>query len=235
MRAHLGSCGPCRQHYERRLVLAELDPTAAPFHRRLAAGLGVAPTRSRGWVKWCSGASALVVTALVLVVLRPADRPADLMASDMRARGSSTAVSSASGPTLSIYRVSDGAPPTPVADSLAADDELAFAYANPTALNRLFVFGRDEHGHLFWYHPTWTDDAADPEGVAITATDQTPRELPLAIRHPLDGRELTIYAVFTDAPLTVRQMEALVSGTPSGALPVDGVQITRRLRIDHRQ
>ena len=43
------------------------------------------------------------------------------------------------------------------------------------------------------------------------------RELPAAIRHGLDGRELVVYGLFLDEPLTVRAVEERLARAPTGA------------------
>jgi hypothetical protein len=60
------------------------------------------------------------------------------------------------------------------------------------------------------------DPADDPRSIAIQRT--THRELlPDAVRQVVDGAELDVRAVFSDAPLSVRTVEHAVATAPSGA------------------
>jgi MFS family permease len=45
LRPHLPGCDPCRDYYERHLVLARLDPEALSAQERLARGLGLRARR----------------------------------------------------------------------------------------------------------------------------------------------------------------------------------------------
>jgi hypothetical protein len=42
------------------------------------------------------------------------------------------------------------------------------------------------------------------------------------VRHHFDGTQLEIRAIFLDAPLAVREAEALVREHPAGPLPIPG-------------
>jgi hypothetical protein len=79
------------------------------------------------------------------------------------------------------------------------------------------VFGVDEHGHVFWYHPQWKRAADEPRAVAIEPTEEA-RELPAATRHDLDGERLTLYGVFTDEAPTVQEVERRIAKAGVDAL-----------------
>jgi hypothetical protein len=57
-----------------------------------------------------------------------------------------------------------------------------------------------------WYHPAWTEPADNPRAVSITKQVGF-KELPEAIRHPLQGPSLTVHALFMDKALDVRAVE----------------------------
>ena len=137
---------------------------------------------------------------------------------------------------IEIFRVAapadrardDGAPVLALArDSVKRTDELAFSYEHKTASPFLLVFGVDEHGHVFWYHPAWTNASQDPSAVPIER-DGRRHELKEAISHALDGNLLEIHAVFSERPLTVRAVEAILAGrrAPLGALAIPGATDT---------
>jgi hypothetical protein len=104
---------------------------------------------------------------------------------------------------------------------LRRGDELAFAYENANAKRRLLVFGIDELGHVYWFHPAWTHESDDPVAIPIE-TDGGRHEIPEAIRHRFDGTHLEIRSVFVDDPVSVHQVEALLQKNPHGPLPIPG-------------
>jgi hypothetical protein len=128
-----------------------------------------------------------------------------------RARGGlAGTTTTAGGAELVVFHLGAGRAAEPLGDLLHPDDELAFAYRNQTPGVRLLVFARDEHGHVYWYHPAWTDAAQDPPAVPLAATPGL-HELPAAIAHPFDGHRLDLCWLFTTEPLRARQVEAAVA------------------------
>ena len=72
------------------------------------------------------------------------------------------------------------------------------------------IFGIDEHRHVYWFYPSWTDAQSDPPAVAAPAS-MVLRELPDAVTQKLDGNLLQVEALFLDAPLTVKQVEGRIA------------------------
>ncbi len=212
MREHLASCDSCRGVYQRHLLLARLDPEALPSEERIARGLGL--RRGRGVAATRVG--LMVAAAAVLALLVRAHAGADGFTS----RGG---IVTFAGPTsrVLVYDIREGMAPAPAESALRAGDELAFAYENGAAKRRLLVFGTDERGHVYWFHPAWTNDADNPVAIPIE-TDGARHELPEAIRQRFDGAHLEIRSVFVDDPVSVRQVEALLRDHPRGALPIPG-------------
>ncbi|MBF5043151.1 hypothetical protein FGE12_12200 [Aggregicoccus sp. 17bor-14] len=108
-----------------------------------------------------------------------------------------------------MYRIGAGAAPEPVEREVDARDELAFGYVNPEAKRWLLVYGVDEHGHVYWFHPSWEDPAENPRAIPAQPGAQV-HELPEAISHALDGRALTLYGALSDERLSVKQVEQLL-------------------------
>lgn len=210
MRAHLSACDPCRDRYERHLLLATLDPTAPSAEERLAIGLGLrgalgAKPEPRSWPRAVATAGAIVALAAgALLFVRP--KVAD---EGFTARGGVASGTSASMPRVLVYRVPKGGAAVRALDTIARDDDLAFAYENETPGERLLVYGVDEHGHVFWFHPAWTSEAEDPAAIPIESDGQR-HELPEAVGHRFDAERLTLHAVFTSRLVTVRQVEGAV-------------------------
>ncbi len=238
MRAHLPTCSDCHTFYERHLLLASLDPAGVPIETRLARGLGIRPARvprraALGWLTLC-GASAAAVVIVTMGTPRglpnpravdPTARratsssepgePAQPSGAGVASRGGAPAnVAAARAPDLQIYRIFTGrrgsTTSEKAADFVYAGDELAFAYRNPAGKGRLLVFAVDEHGHVYWYHPGWSDAGENPTAVPISAGPGL-HELPAAVLHKFDGERIMIHALFTDRELSVRQIEAAVA------------------------
>jgi hypothetical protein len=155
--------------------------------------------------------------ALVAIVSRPIAPPTE----EFQARGSPSAPLA-----VEAYRVAPHGEPQPLGEVLHTNDELAFAYNNATGAKYLFIVGVDEHGHVYWYHPAWLDPAESPTAVPIAPGRH---ELPEAVSHSLDGSELTLYGVFSDGPLNVRQVERKIADNPGWLREAAGW--SRRLRI----
>jgi len=198
MRAHLPACTTCRRLYERHLLLARLDPTAAPAETRLARGLDLQPRTAARFPAW---SAALAASAAAVCLLYLAGSPTE---PGFTARGSEERAD-VRKPAFWIYRVT-GETPELARSRVAASDELAFAYSNPTGLPYVMVFGVDEHKHVYWFHPAWLRGSAAP--VAVGALRGAgPHELPGAVRHAFDGQRLVVYAVFSPRSLTASAVE----------------------------
>jgi hypothetical protein len=223
LRAHLSACARCREYYERHLELAALDPQRSlPMRERLARGLGLAAAaRAPRRPLVLSLAAAAALGALVLASGLGA-RPA------LQARGGD-----APGSQLLVYELAPGQAPRPLAAQAQVRGEsgLAFAYANIGRKRHLLVFAVDDERRVYWYHPTWSDEQQDPVAIDL-ASDAEIHEIPAAITHPLAGRGLEVFGVFTDDALSVRQVEALIARAPTDGqgrlvLPLEGAEVTR--------
>jgi hypothetical protein len=249
MRTHLPGCTACHAYYEQHLLLSTLDPAGLSSEVRLARGLGLRARRDPGrlafgWLGLCGAA----VAALALVYLGGGGRgrfhrgQADSAgAGDMTTRGSPASVAAARTPEVQIYRFAHDAPPgvaERAGEVIQAADELAFAYRNPGGMARLLVFAVDEHGHVYWYHPGWSDAADNPTAVPIS-TEPGLHELPAAVLHKFDGERIMIHALFTDRELSVRQIEGALAAMarepgPRGVTPLlfpGAIDVVRPLRI----
>jgi hypothetical protein len=217
LREHLPTCAQCREYYRRHQVLSDLDPEGLDPRQRLARGLGLEPRR-RSLVYIAVPALAAAAAIALLIILWPGVQPAE---DGLVSRGGPAESSPA---RLEVYRVRPGESPERVQEEINATDELAFAYENRAGKKRLMVFGVDEGGNIYWYHPAWQDPAQKPVAVAIEGGVGI-RELPEAIGHSIRGESLRIYAVFTDDPLPVESIEALIRGVKERVkvLPLENV------------
>jgi hypothetical protein len=201
LRLHLADCADCSTLYGRHLVVASLDPRAGSAERRLAVGLGLRQRRRLVARPLQLGFGVAAMAALVLLLVRGAEP--DEFAARGGAAGSGMA-------EMFVYRVVPGQPSQAASGSIRASDPLAFAYVNAAGFSRLMVFGEDEHGHVYWYHPAWSDPAQNPRAIAIQAGPEL-RELPDSVAHPIDGKMLTIRALFSHTELSVRDVERMLT------------------------
>ncbi|MCL2450960.1 MAG: hypothetical protein FWD17_18605 [Polyangiaceae bacterium] len=226
MRQHLPGCSSCRQAYRRHLLLARLDPSAMPARERLgrAIGLGSNHQAARGWVALAAAAAVALIILPRMPLGQGAARPG--APSDLSVPSSGNEYALRGQPVepasrVFVYEVPDHGRPVRVKTTLRPDEGLAFAYENGRGKHRLAIFGVDEHGHVFWFHPAWTADTDTPVAIPIE-TDDRRHELPEAIRHDFDGAHLEIRSVFLDDAISVREIENMLKHTPSGPLPVAG-------------
>jgi hypothetical protein len=136
-----------------------------------------------------------------------------------------------------VYRGSPGAPIERLdAKSIGRSDSLAFAYTNRAGWPYLLVFGVDEHGHVFWYHPAWKDEKTAPRAVSIEPGAER-HELPDATVHALDGQRLRVVGLFTRTPLSTRDVEARLAasrGPDLGSSFPDGFTSVVELSVEGR-
>jgi hypothetical protein len=125
------------------------------------------------------------------------------------ARGSSGTFPLAPPASVRVYR-HHGAEHQAVQGAFARDEELSFAYTNPAGYRYLLVAGVDDGNEVFWYYPAWQDATANPSAIPIQSSSKLV-ELPDAVRHQLAGKHLRLLAIFTNEPLTVRQVEERIS------------------------
>lgn len=206
MRAHLVGCEGCRSHYDRHLVMAQLDPKAPSVEDRLAAGLGLSRGRRRIPVGLILTAATLSAAAVLLLAGR-AERAGD---AGFAARGGQPAPAAA----LSIFCTSCGKPSTRLGETVPGTATLAFAYSNPEGRKRLMVLAVDDRKQVYWYHP---DPVRNPHSVPIESAEGL-RELPEEITQTFVGDTLIIVGLFSDEPLFSGQVESLIDGTGCASL-----------------
>lgn len=217
LRQHLPACTSCHARYERHLLLEQLHPQRPGAKPRLARALGLRPPRRLRLAWPFLGLTVAGAAAAVLLFLRLPDRP------EFAARGGAPPTLAAA-PEVQIFRIAPGGRPEAVAGTVSAHDELGFSYRNPTDQRRLLLFARDAHDHFYWYRPAWTREDDDP--VAPPTEDgPAPHELGDVVAHHLDADRIVLFAVFTQAPLSVRTVEALARTQPLERLQIPGAQV----------
>jgi hypothetical protein len=215
MREHLPECAPCKKYYERHLLLARLDPEALAPAARLGRGLGIGRQRFGAVIPFGAVGVLAAAAAILLFMHHPHDENAGFTA-----RGNVAGTTNSPAQVL-VYDVKPNAPPSLAGEVIARDDELAFAYENGAAKSRLMVFGVDEHRHVYWFFPAWTNASENPVAIPIEPGAQR-RELPFAVTHKLDGQHLEIHSLFLDGPTSVRDVESLLQSQSGAKLPISG-------------
>jgi hypothetical protein len=104
--------------------------------------------------------------------------------------------------------VTAGQLPAPLGARLHVHDSLLFAYGNAGAapFSHLLVFAVDSSNRVFWYYPAWTNEADDPEALAISRTEHL-IELREQISHELQPGRLVLFTVFARRPVRVSEVE----------------------------
>jgi hypothetical protein len=217
LRAHLAGCAECRESYQAHQIAEQLDPAGPSPGERLARSLGLRAKRAGAprWGRIWAVAGVAVASAVVLTVSAGSHRRND----GVSARGA--AVTHTESVDLAIFRIDGQGESARVTNAIAAGDELAFAYRNEVGKTFLMIFAVDGRDRVLWYHPAWTRAEDNPLAVAITKQVGL-KELPEAVRHPLQSSALTVYALFMDRPLDVRTVEGRVAGGVFSAHPESG-------------
>jgi hypothetical protein len=184
-------------------ALQEPPRFEAAAHRRLERKVAQIASTQPGPRRWVAMAASVAAAAAILVAVH-FDRRHD---EGVRARGVPPIQGAPmSSPELLTFRIGPSGRSEPLGDVIRRGDELAFAYRTDGSVRRVLVFARDERGHIFWFHPAWTDPAANPEAIQLAATPGV-HELPAAISQPFQGEQLEICGLFTTKTLRVREVE----------------------------
>jgi hypothetical protein len=231
LREHLPVCASCRTAYQAYLAAERLDSKGATPRERLAAALDLPAEvnwpRRRG-LRWAVGTLS-AVGAVALLLLATSGNPSGPK-DGMVARG--IGVEAPESLEVAVFRVKGERESVRASDAISPGDELAFAYRNEVGKDFLMIFGIDGAGHVAWYHPAWTDPADNPRAVPITRQVGF-KELPEAVRHPLQGTSLTVHALFLDKALDVRAVEARVARGEFTA-DAEAGEILRTMRFEVR-
>src|SRR4051794_18086658 len=144
---HLPRCERCRARYRNHALLESLEPDNV---ERARVRLGRTLFQSRGHRRpWMIGLVLSAACAVLVVgIRRPDDR--------FRERGGMVAPSLA--PSLAVFRIPPGQPPTRAGAVIQRGDALAFSYVNPRPdLRHLMVFAADDGGRIYWFWPAFLD------------------------------------------------------------------------------
>jgi hypothetical protein len=214
--------------YKWKLVHSKIDPGVIDGAGRIGIGLGIG-RRQRSYLAPALVFSAAAAAIVLVFLLWPRT---GVDSDGFAIRGPDEGDRASLPVRLLVYNVQADGTSALVGGEIHANDELAFAYENFAGMSRLVVFGVDDLGNIYWYHPAWEDNSKDPVAVALEKKPGI-HELAEAISHDLKGGKMLIYGVFSDRPITVRQIESLVgSRDGEGWLPIkDAVQVKKQVRV----
>jgi hypothetical protein len=215
---HLDSCSRCRGSAERVRGLAQqIGRAVGPgrpdpaFVAEVLARTAVEPAPRPLLGLALLGGALAAALALMLVLPRSAlDPPV--------ARGSLAG----DGPEalarrLGVLVSSEGRWLEPGA-RFVAEEGLRFRVANRSHSERfLLLFGVDRAGTVHWFHPAYLSARDDPSSIPVPATPEV-RDLAevVAPDGAAEGR-FVIVALFTEQPVRVKEVEALLSNRPTVA------------------
>jgi len=208
--------------------LVELDLVAdvqrAIDRQHATAGMAGGRARQRWLYGGVATALAMAAGLLLALWLRPAG--------DGFATKGGSVQTAERWAGIKVWRVDRSGAVAALGTTMQADDALLFSYSNsgPDPFGYLMIFGVDQRGRVFWYHPAFTDAATDPAALPIQG-GQVDVELTEQVRHELGTGRLTLYGLFTRQPLGVKIVEQEVARLRSVAVG-GGASTAPRLGFD---
>jgi len=227
--SHTRGCSACARRVEHlRLLPSELArltlaPAAAGFSAQVVAKLGSAQptrTRSRRALLRAGAATGVFVAALALWMLAVLPRlPSARRGAELTARGAPSARSARVG--FEVYAHQPGQAPKRLRAGQALDARSGYSFVVHNRGGRalqLMLFAVDARRDVHWFYPAFLDANTDPRSIRIDAQPQV-QALPEGITP--DGPALgpiEFLAVFTTAPLSVTEIEALLRAAGPDAI-----------------
>lgn len=174
------------------------------------SGVRAGSSRPPWRVRLAVGAAGLAVAAALLLMVRT-DFLVDTAGDGVRAKSSQVETDpNQRWAGVRAFRATPGGA-EPVADTIAADDSLMFAFTNngPSPFSHLAIFAVDKQANVFWYYPAYLNAQEDPSSVVVSAEVDAP--LDKQVRHAFSEGPLAIYGLFTRAPVNVSTVERQVA------------------------
>jgi hypothetical protein len=188
------------------------------------------PRSRRSAALFLGGLAACIGCALFFV-----QRPQEL--SEFREKGDDApALEGRRWAGIQVQRVAPHGTPTPLGPTITRDDGLLFSYTNlgPHPFDYLMIFATDASAEVRWFYPAYENVADNPVSIAITRGGAS---VPLGeiVQQEAAAGPLSLYALFTAQPLSVKEVEAwLKQRGPSveQAPVVDGVLQRIEIRVE---
>lgn len=180
----------------------------------------VRPRRRRAWL--LSGALAAGVAGLFAFGNEALRRKAG-SDDEFRAKSAASDDDESRWAGVRVHRVRSDGKPEPLTGGLSTGEGLLFTYSNlgprPYAYLMIFaVSGAD----VYWFHPAYEHPGTNPASIPIEP-GRAEVLLPDVVHHDFAPGAVSVYALFTRAPLTVLDVEAWVrarAGRIGDAKPV---------------
>ncbi len=170
------------------------------------------PSRPRRWGGWSYAAAAIVAAAAIAVVaLRTTTDDAGLgaLGGQITARGAGLPSGAATVQAF-VARTRPGSAPALLEGAeLGPGDGILVRYSNPTERAAyLMVFALDQRGDVHWIHPAYLNEKESPSSLRLEpqATLRVLDEV-AEPENPAPG-PLRVYALLSDEPLRVKDVEA---------------------------
>ena len=206
---HIASCAACRkrkaslEHLLRAAKNAYPPPAAPGF---TAAVMRRTSARSKPRISRLAWASGLATVAAAGIAIVATDSEGDFVA-----RGGSKLEAHLSARNMGFEVFQDGRALMP-GTSVNPRQGLSFRIFNRSGRPaHLSLFGIDTQGEIHWFYPAWLNAELTPTSHFVPA-EPSVQTLPQAVA-PVDVPlgPLEIIAMFTDKPIDVRTVEAIVA------------------------
>lgn len=187
------------------------------------------PAKRRGFsLAWLGGVAACV-GALGLIAIR-AQRSAS---EDAEFRSKANVSHGSEGNRwagIQVFRVGAGGAPERLGTRLAAGDGLLFSYTNlgTQPFRYLMIFAVDGDNQVRWFYPAYEAVGTNPESIAIEP-GRANVALGELVQHDFADGALSLYALFTNVPANVLQIEGWLKqhGRSNSESPIEGGLLKR--------
>ncbi|MGC4116316.1 MAG: hypothetical protein QM765_17425 [Myxococcales bacterium] len=227
---HFAECAKCRQHREHFEHLAQAMRSAVPAPDPAFVAQVQRKIAARQQTSRASAGLGLVlaagVAATVVVLVRGRTET-----SELAPRGGPVSAAAAVGFEASLHPSSAPAKATRLEEgaALTPGDGLTFTLYNRTGQARfVMLLAQDAKGQVHWFHPAYLSVKDDPASLPVPATPQVVELSEGVTPEDLAPGALVLYALFSEAALHVRQVEAELAKDPAGLAKIPGVQVERQ-------
>ncbi|HET9959983.1 MAG TPA: hypothetical protein VFQ61_36070 [Polyangiaceae bacterium] len=197
----------------------------------------VVRTRPRRWqnLAYAGLTASLCAIALVLwsphlASLRPGSWPPRKEDEGLRPKSNGAQLEGARWAGVHVFRVAGQAAPEPLGARLKSGDGLVFTYTNLGAhpFRYLMIFAVDASDQVHWFYPAYESVGEDPVSIPI-AGGLASAALGELVQHDFAEGPLFVYALFTNVPARVLQVEAWLreQRRPSNEAPFVGGLLQR--------
>lgn len=224
---HVRHCDVCQRELERLRAVAHslrgvVDRlgSGSTFVGEVATRIDAAPTH-RQPLGFLAALGAIGV--IVLIAPRFFQQPPDFVA-----RGG-TPTDGASAYGVDFFTQEPGEASRPLRPGVNVSSTAGFAFVARTHRPvELMIFALDSLGQVHWFYPVFHDAGSDPRSLTLTHTQALPDAV--APEDAARGR-FELVAIFSEVPLRVSQVEALVAQGGIAALRAEPRMVVKTLDV----